>query len=491
MLLWTIVVADAGIVLSLIFGGRREPGSVVTWSLAVVALPIAGIVLYILFGVHYFHSRKFAAKALSDKSRLANEFEESNQRTLIGSLRPGAPENEDFLGVVDMLATGNQSYLTADNRVDVFTDGTAFFDALLGAINGAKQYIHMEYYIVRNDDTGRKLLDALARRATEGLIVRFLYDNLGNKVPRRVYKRLRRAGVQAAAFYPTPLPFLSLRLNYRNHRKIAVVDGTVAFVGGFNIGNEYVGKGPLGYWRDTGARIIGPAAKPLNTRFILDWIFATGRPTQDPKLSTAPDSRYHPEPAGPASEMVQVVSGGPDTPPWNAIKEEYLKLIATARKTLYIQTPYFIPDFAVLDAIKIAALSGVDVRVMIPHQADAPLVRWVGYSLLGELLQLHPRIRVYEYRLSHEKKEGFLHAKTATVDGFISSIGSGNWDIRSFTWNFESNVVIYGSEFGKQQIDIFTSDMQNCDELTPQVYWARPLLVKLKERISRLFYAAL
>jgi cardiolipin synthase len=280
----------------------------------------------------------------------------------------------------------------------------------------------MEYYILRNDELGREVVSALTRKARQGVEVRLLYDALGNKIPREGYRDLVEAGGKVSEFYKVLIPSISLKVNYHDHRKIAVIDGTTGFLGGFNIGDEYLGKGPLGFWRDTAVQINGPGAAALQFRFFLDWNYAT-------KENLKLERKYFPLHPGEGSSIVQVVSGGPDQV-WNPIKEEYLKLIGIAREYIYLQTPYFIPDQSVLDALRIAALSGVDVRIMFPCKPDHPLVYWASYSYVAELLDAGVRAYTYD--------NGFIHAKTATVDDAVASIGTANWDIRSFRLNFET-----------------------------------------------------
>ena len=469
-----ILAFDAVALVTLIFFERRDPESVLAWLFAVITLPIVGFVLYLIFGFKYFKNRAFGLKSTGDRAILSRVRK---------GLEPGVPdESEQNIGrLVDhpdlarLLWSNSAGFLTDANQVDVYTNGTQKFDALLEAIRAARSHIHLEYYIIRNDGLGSRLLDALEAKAREGVEVRLLYDDLGNKVSRLRYRQLTQAGARVCGFYRALIPSLGFRINYRNHRKIAIIDGTVGFIGGFNIGDEYLGLGPLGPWRDTAVRIRGAAVRALQLRFVLDWNYATkeGLTLASAYFSTFPKN-------GTAS--VQIVSGGPDTT-WNPPREQYVKMVGSAQRTCYLQTPYFIPDVSVMTALRIAALSGVDVRIMIPTKPDLPLVHWASLSNVGELLDAGVRVFGYD--------AGFLHAKTITIDDQVTSIGSANWDLRSFKWNFETNAVIYDRSFAQAYRKIFEEDMRRSTEITIASYARRPRSTRLKEATCRLFSGAL
>ena len=305
--------------------------------------------------------------------------------------------------------------------------------------------------------------------------MRILYDSMGCRtMGKRVWKRLSREGIQIGEFFPALLRRLQLRINYRNHRKIVVIDGRTAFVGGFNVGREYVGLDPkFGYWRDTHLKMQGSAVLSLHIRFILDWNYAT-------KQNLFEEDRYFQETEGKilGREAVQIISSGPDSKEQN-IRNTYLKMISKARKNIYIQTPYFVPDESVLDAIKIAAMSGVDVRVMIPCKPDHPFVYWATYSYVGDLLEAGAKCYTYD--------RGFLHAKGMSVDGLVSCYGTANMDIRSFKLNFEVNAVIYSVRVSEKLEEIFREDLKHCTQITPYSYGQRSYLIRVKEQFSRLF----
>jgi cardiolipin synthase len=267
------------------------------------------------------------------------------------------------------------------------------------------------------------------------------------------------------------LRWLNFNINYRNHRKIVVIDGKTSYVGGFNIGDEYLGKDPkLGPWRDTHLRIEGPASLALQLRFLLDWNFAS-------PARLEPSPKYFPTVAGDQGAIVQIVSSGPMRRQ-DQIKEAYLKMVASANRSILIQTPYFIPDQSVMDLLRIAALSGVEVKIMVPQRRDQLLVHWASDSYLGELLEVGVRVFYYQ--------KGFIHSKTITVDESLVSIGSANWDIRSFELNFETNAVVFDRAVGEEHARLFNIDQESCTELTKEAYDRRGLGPRVKVSLSRL-----
>lgn len=364
---------------------------------------------------------------------------------------------------------------TADNDVEIYTDGKEKFRALYEEIEKAEKFIHIQYYIIRNDELWKPFEELLARKVKEGVEVRILYDSMGcRSMKHSDWRRIRSLGIHVGEFFPAILGSLQLRVNYRNHRKIVVIDGKTAFVGGFNIGREYIGLSPkFGYWRDTHLRIRGSAVLALHIRFILDWNYATKQNlfARDSYFTYRPEEK-------PGSEAIQIISSGPDSK-WQNIRNVYLKMISKARKSIYIQTPYFIPDNAVLDALRIAAMSGVDVRVMIPCKPDHPFVYWATYSYIGDLLAAGVKCYTYD--------NGFLHAKGMVVDGLVSCYGTANMDIRSFKLNFEVNAVIYSIRIARRMEEIFREDLKVCTQVTEYLYGKRSCLVRIKEQFSRLF----
>jgi cardiolipin synthase len=358
--------------------------------------------------------------------------------------------------------------------VEIFKDGKEKFAELFKCMEAAKNHIHVQYYIIRNDRVGNELLSILVKKAEEGLEVRLLYDSVGGReISKNTVDRLNKSGVKVASFFSSKFPFLfNFKINYRNHRKIVVIDGEIGFIGGFNVGEEYVGLNEhFGYWRDTHIKIVGDAVIDLQTRFFLDWIHASKE-----EMGYLP--KYFPDTKNKGSVGIQIVSSGPDNSN-EVIKCNYIKMIDSAKKNIYLQTPYFIPDTSVLDSIKIAALSGVDVRILIPCKPDHPFVYWATNWYCGELLRYGVKVYTYE--------NGFLHAKTLIVDGIVSSVGTANFDVRSFKLNFEGNAIIYDTRTSLKLKEIFFEDLDYSLELTRELYLDRGIGVKFKESISRLF----
>jgi len=367
----------------------------------------------------------------------------------------------------------SNSLYTNNNDIKIFIDGKEKFKDLFEKIHYATHHIHMEYFIIKNDDLGTSLIELLTKKAKEGVQVRLLFDDMGGRSIKNSYvAELLAAGGKVGRFFPSKINLINLKANYRNHRKIVIIDGSIGYLGGFNVGNEYLGlKKTMGYWRDTHIRISGGAIFELQLRFILDWRFATN---EDIELTM----EYLTDKTFAGDIGVQIVSSGPDEVE-DQIKEGYLKIINSSREYLYIQTPYFVPDQSILEAIRIASRSGVDVRIMIPNKPDHPFVYWATISYVGELLKSGAKIHIYD--------NGFLHAKTIVTDDSICSVGTCNFDIRSFRLNFEVNAFIYDGVISRQFKEIFNTDMKVCHELTYDAYLIRSLGVRFKESISRLF----
>lgn len=356
-------------------------------------------------------------------------------------------------------------------QYDLFTDGTEKFSALIQDLEQAKHHIHLLYYIVRHDHLGTKIANVLIKKAQEGVEVRFLYDDMGSRsLSRKYVRRLERANIQVGAFFPPKIPKINFKINYRNHRKLAIIDGEIGYIGGFNIGDEYLGKSnKFGYWRDTHLRVRGDAVKTMQTRFILDW-------NQASRHHIGYDEKYFI--GGDNGDVgMQVVSSGPDQD-WEQIKYGYIKMILAAEEYVYIQTPYFIPDDSLMDALRIAALSGVKIKIMIPNKPDHAFVYWATLSNVGELLDEGAEIYLYQ--------NGFLHAKTIVVDGKISSVGTANIDVRSFRLNFEVNAFLYDANIAQQLVAAFQQDIHLSTQMTKSLYARRSLGIKFKESVSRL-----
>ncbi|MDR6227596.1 cardiolipin synthase [Desmospora profundinema] len=471
ILLGTVLVLNILLATAIIFLERRDVSSTWAWLMVLYFIPVFGFLLYLLLGRKLSKQKIFTwdkqIHVLLLEAVHTQKMELGN-----GALRKKDPLWQEYKELILMHLNNDQAVLAQKNQVEIFTDGREKFDALLKDLESAQHHIHLIYYIIRHDDLGKRLAEVLTRKAREGVQVRMIYDDLGSRrLSKKFIQQIREAGGEIEAFFPAVLPLINLRLNYRNHRKLVVIDGKTGYIGGFNIGNEYLGLNPrFGYWRDTHLRIQGDAVHQIQSRFILDW-------NQASHHDISYQDNYYPNPASAGEIGVQIVSSGPDSE-WEQIKNGYIKMILSAKRYVYIQTPYFIPDHSLLDALRIACLSGIDVRIMIPNKPDHPFVYWATYSHVGDLLQAGGKIYIYE--------NGFLHAKTIVVDGKIASVGSANIDMRSFRLNFEVNAFLYHAGIAQQLADIFQADMLQSTPLTWEDYLQRPYKIRFKESISRL-----
>ena len=471
-----ILLVDIGACVTLLFLERRNPQVVAGWLLLILFLPIVGFVVYLFFGRHLYGEHIFSKKTKADEE-ITGVARKQYQDILDKNLRL-PPEIERFDSTMALLLNQDNAAYSDNNAVDVYIHGEDKFAAFKEAIRSAQHHIHMEYYILRGDQLGREIIDLLAERAAAGVEVRVLFDAVGvQKVKRDFFANLREAGGRVEIFFPLKIPFLNTRINFRNHRKILVVDGKVGFIGGFNIGDEYLGKGPLGYWRDTHLRLHGGAVSGLQTRFIMDWNYAV------PAAPVIVDGN---SPYYPIDDLkhaygtsgVQIASSGPDSA-GRAIYAGFVSLIGHARKSIYIHSPYFIPDETIFTALLMAIRSGIDVRIVIPCKPDHPFVYWASYSYLGDLIRAGAKGYTYD--------NGFIHSKTAIIDGVASAIGTANWDIRSFKLNFETDAFVYDESFGQKMDEIMLREMEEkCTLVTVEMYNNRPKWIKFKEGICRL-----
>lgn len=457
---------------SIVFVRRKNPASVPGWLLVLFLLPIVGCFLYLVFGQSYRKEKMFHIKHEADQ-KVTEEMAAQVQKIKSSAEKPDSRWTGAFRRMALLLLQDNHALITTNNQITPYTDGKTKFADLLEAIRNARDHVHMEYFILKDDGLGRDIMKALTERALAGVEVRLLVDGVGSGgLPRHFYDELTAAGGKHAIFFPSLISYFNYRVNFRNHRKIAVIDGETAFIGGFNIGDDYLGLDPKwGYWRDAAVRIRGTGALIAQMRFYLDWNFAS------PDKLEVRERYFHQSPL-PEGSMIQIVSGGPDTA-WNPVKDSYLKMITTAVHTVYIQTPYFIPDQSVMDALHIAAQSGIDVRIMMPSRPDHMFVYWAGHSYIEELLS--SGVRAYTY------DNGFLHAKTIVIDGLAASVGSANWDIRSFSLNFETNALIYDEKVAGHLKQAYLDDLSRCTELTPEWYAGRSWYFRVRSSLSRLF----
>ncbi|MFC4099685.1 cardiolipin synthase [Paenibacillus xanthanilyticus] len=466
MLLFNLVLAAA-----VIFLERRNVGVTWAWLMVLLFIPIIGFILYLVFGQNLSKVKLY--KISRETSLVIKAIIEGQRRAYLhNDIQFHDPAMVPYSNLIYMNLSSGFALYTQDNEVEIYTDGHDKFDALIRDIESAQLHVHLMYYIVKDDEIGRRLMAALVERARAGVEVRFLYDHIGSSRLRMSYfSDLIQAGGHVASFFPSKIPYLNFRVNYRNHRKLAIIDGAVGYIGGFNIGDEYLGLDKrFGYWRDTHLRLRGSSVLQMQAQFLLDWNLAS--------VTAIPENPgYFPVVESEGQVGVQIVSSGPNNTA-EQIKNAYIKMIHSAKEYIYIQTPYFIPDESVLTAIRLAALSGVEVVLMIPAVPDHKMVYWASFSYLGDVLDAGGRCMLYT--------KGFLHAKTIVVDGKIASVGTANVDIRSFKLNFEANAIIYDSGASGRLKAIFEQDMNDCRELTPENYAARSRLQRFRESFTRL-----
>ncbi len=469
---WVIIVLNIFLATAVIFLERRNASATWAWLMVLYFIPVLGFIMYLILGQKV--RKRQLSKLLGDNERVIQHALET-QRQELKEKRLVALDGElaEYQDMIYLNLTTGLALYTTNNIVDIYTDGKQKFDALIADIEAAEHHIHLVYYIVRDDELGRRLMRALTAKAADGVEVRFLYDHIGSsRLPGRFFKELRAAGGREAAFFPSRIPYLNLKINYRNHRKLAIIDGKTGYIGGFNIGDEYLGLSEhFGQWRDTHLKVQGSAVLQMQAQFLLDWNLAASGKIELSEI-------YFPDPRGvPGHIGMQLVASGPDTE-YQEIKNAYIKMIYGARSSVCLQTPYFVPDDSLLSALKVAALSGVEVSIMLPSKPDHFFVYWATQSYLGELLASGIKVYLYE--------KGFLHAKTLVVDSKVASVGTANLDIRSFKLNFEMNAFIYDSATAAKLMDIFRRDIDDSRLLTTEAYDGRPLFNRFRESISRL-----
>lgn len=471
MTLWWILVAVTIIHVVL---DNRQPAKTMAWALVILFVPVVGLVFYLFFGINHRKERLISQRSvdqLSKRSMLS--FVEQHDLHV--------PERHKQL--VDLFVNQNLSLPFKDNRVDIMTDGYAFFPELLKDIAAAQHHIHIEMYIIEEDPLGRLVADALIDKAQRGVEVRIIYDDVGCwQMRHRFLEQLREKGIEIVPFLPVRFPSFTSKVNYRNHRKIIVVDGKVGYVGGMNIALRYV-KGRNGQaWRDTMLRLTGGIVYSLQRTFLVDWYFVdrtliTNRNYYPSLSENASPLTAHLSPQK-SEALAQLVTSGPMAK-YPEIMQGFVRAITAARHYVYIETPYFLPNEPVLFALKTAAMAGVDVCLLCPHRSDARFTSWAGRSYLRELSEAGARVFLYE--------TGFLHSKLMIVDDSLSTCGSTNVDVRSFENNFESNIFIYDEGTALRLKKVFQDDLSHSVALADVPSWVRPKFLKrLWESFTRL-----
>lgn len=449
---------------------NRNPVKTISWILILVLLPFVGIVFYLFFGQEYRKTKMYSRKGLKGLEKL-------RKLTLVqlGNLPKDQFQISDRLytkkRLMNLFLSNSNAILTNNNEIQVLKDAKETFPAIFNSIEQARHHIHLEFYIVEDDSIGNYLRELLIRKALEGVEVRFIYDDVGSwELKRKFLRSMSDAGVKVDCFMRVRFPNLTSKVNYRNHRKILVVDGETAFVGGLNFADRYQNGVPgIGPWRDTHLKVSGGSATALQIIFMADWYFVSKEILKGEKY-------FKPFEVG-NGKLVQIVASGPDSD-WESIGQAYFAAIASSAEYVYISSPYLMPPSDIMTALKTSALGGIDVRIIVPGLSDAVSAKWGTNSYVEELLEAGVKVFFY--------KAGFIHSKVIVVDGIFSSVGTANLDFRSLETNFEVNAMIYDEETAGILTSQFLEDQEKSQEALLDDWIKRPRINKIKESFARI-----
>ncbi|HOV71424.1 MAG TPA: cardiolipin synthase [Dysgonamonadaceae bacterium] len=450
-----------GIVI-VVISENRNPIKTVAWIMAVIFLPVVGIIWYMIFGQDVTKQHVISKRIYSRlKRRPLSEVDTQEEFAI----------PQEHISLITLLKNLDHTPLLGGNEVKLFTDGQDKFDSLFADIANAKNHIHVEYYALMDDEIGKKFQEALIKKAREGLEIRIIYDSFGSrKAKKEYYEEYRKAGIETEPFLKLAFPVLTSRINYRNHRKIVVIDGRIGYVGGMNVADRYIHGFEWGCWRDTHARIEGKGVQGLQSAFLLDWYFVS--------QTLITSRKYFPPLKTYGTIPMQIVNSGP-------LKDEsgipfgILQAIYNAKKSIFIQTPYFLPPDVMIKALHSAAIRGVDVRIMLSKRSDMPLVQLASRSYVKDMLEIG--VKMYFY------KKGFLHSKLMAFDDSLTLVGSANFDTRSLEQNFEIDAFIYDKNIGKEARSIFIADQHDCEQIFLKRWMKRPRRERFMESVVRLF----
>lgn len=448
-------------VVAVVVSENRNPVKSLAWVTVLLVVPLVGLVLYLVFGRNIQNKRIISRRNRRKLRRLTARH--------LTDLRHGRPP-ESLQARINLASALCGSNYYEGNHAEVFDNGTDKFNALLADIAAAQHYINLQYYIIVDDNIGSRVLSALEERARAGVKVRIIYDHVGSfKLSRRALRRLKEAGAEAYPFFKVVFPPFGTRINWRNHRKIAVIDGMVGYIGGMNVADRYIDGGKMfPMWRDLHLRVTGPAVAALQQSFAVDWNFM-GHPLLVDEVRPA----RHPH----SNIGMQLVTGGPTTQ-WMNMTLIFQQAISEAKKCVYILTPYFIPTEGLVQTLQVAALSKVDVRLIVPRRSDSDMLRWATCSYVQECLRAGIKVYFYE--------KGMLHSKAVIIDDDFCTVGSTNFDFRSFEHNFEANMLIYSTEFNARMKALFMRELHDSRRITSAEWNRRPFLEKALESVMRL-----
>ena len=465
-----IAVASTVVIIIVILSENRNPVKSLAWVTVLLLLPVVGLILYIFFGRNIKNTRMISRR---NRRRLR-----AHEKRVQVDLKQEPINRQSILQInLGKSLTGAQYYV--GNEVEVFTDGRSKFDALIEDIKAARHSVNLQYYIFEDDKIGGEIANLLIEKARQGVKVRVIYDHVGSwHVKNKFFKRMREEGIEAHPFFKVSFPQLGTRINWRNHRKICIIDRQVGYIGGMNIADRYIDGGKkFDLWRDTHVRVKGPIVDALQYSFAVDWNFMGGGLIED-ELDNLPVHTAHANAERTVGNVgVQMLTSGP-TSQWSNIALSFQKAIATAARRVYIQTPYFLPTEGLLKALQAAALAHVDVRVMIPDRSDSRMLTHASDSYISECMRAG--IKFYRY------KAGMLHSKMLLVDDEFVSIGSTNFDFRSFDYNFEANLFFFSKELSEQMLEVFRNDLKQSERITPAKWRRRRLSHRIAESVLRL-----
>lgn len=442
---------------------NRQPAKTMAWMLVLMFIPFLGIILYIFFGQNTRKERKIWQQSLDQLTKRSMlEFVEQKDFNI----------PEEYRTISNLFMNQNLALPFKNNEVEIYTSGYDFFPSLLMEIGKAEHHIHIDTFIISDDPLGRLIADALIDKARQGIEVRLIYDDVGSwRTPNSFFTRMRNEGIEVYAFMPVRFPAFTSRVNYRNHRKICVIDGEVGFIGGMNIARRYVQGTPKQSWRDTHVKLTGAAVYGLQRAFLVDWYFVS-------KVLITERSYYPEIIIGQNNSLVQVVTSSP-TSLWPEIEQGYVRILTNAKHYVYMETPYFLPTDPILFAMRVAALSGVDVRLMIPYETDTKIVEWASRSYVIEASRAGVKILLY--------RKGFNHSKLLVSDDAMATIGSTNVDFRSFENDFEANAFFYDKKIALQVKEVFLADQKDSIDLDDvRRFIKKPFLQRLWESFVRL-----
>ncbi len=442
---------------------NRNPLKTIPWIIVLIFIPGIGLIFYYFFGRNTRRERIISRKVYRHMIEEVKIEEEQDTASEIP---------EDYRQLTRLLTKSNYSAIFNGSDICVYTNGEDKFNALLDDLKNARHHIHLQYYIFEDDKIGNKIKETLITKAREGVEIRILYDDVGSwNTPKLFFEEMKKEKIETHPFLKVVFPIFTSKVNYRNHRKTVIIDGEKGFMGGMNIADRYIEGNDLGPWRDTHFKITGSGVYGLQASFLLDWHAITGRLIRGPK--------YYPKVKTEINMSMQIVTSGP-TDQWRTLMQAFIFCISNAKNYIYIQTPYFLPTESLSQALHMAALGGVDVRLMIPEKSDTRSAHMATLSYIDKMLR--SGVKIYYYN------KGFLHSKLLLIDNVLTCFGSSNFDFRSFEHNFEINAFVYHENFALKMKEVFMNDLHNdCEEVLYEAWKKRPITDRLKESFMRLF----